>query len=56
MANGISATIQRAGLELRPGYFLFGLASLKFLYLLYHNESFFIRSADPGMRPVVKRV
>ncbi len=30
-----------------PKYLLFGFVGLMFVYVLYHNESFLVRSADP---------
>ena len=47
MANGTTASIRRPKLWLRPKYLLFGFVGLMFVYVLYHNESFLVRPADP---------
>jgi len=47
MAYGVSATIRRPRLRLRPQYLLFGFVGLMYIYVLYHNESFLVRPADP---------
>jgi hypothetical protein len=47
VANGDSVSVQKSEIRLHPKYLLFGLVGLMFVYVLYHNESFLVRPADP---------
>jgi uncharacterized membrane protein len=47
MANGTTSTIRWPMLWLRPKYLLSGFVGLMYVYVLYHNESFLVRPADP---------